>query len=85
MDDTIIQYADNTQLVHTGTVNALPHLLTVEQGTLSLAKAYLNKNVLLLNENKTQCIFVGSRQLVKKICSNTTINFDNTSVIPVNM
>ncbi len=76
----IIQYADDTQFVHTGTVDALPHLLTAAQATLSLAKAYFNKNGLLLNENKTQCIFVGSRAIVKKIPSNTTVNFDNTSI-----
>lgn len=78
----IIQYADDTQFVHTGTVDALPHLLTAAQTTLSLAKAYFNKNGLLLNDNKTQCIFIGSRPLVKKIPSNTTINFDNTSITP---
>ncbi len=78
----IIQYADDTQFVHTGTVDALPHLLTAAQATLSLAKAYFIKNCLLLNENKTQCIFVGSRAIVKKIPSNTTVNFDNTSITP---
>ena len=68
--------------MHTGTVDALPHLLTAAQATLSLAKAYFNKNGLLLNENKTQCIFVGSRPLIKRIPSNTTINFDSTSITP---
>ncbi len=77
-----IQYADDTQFVHTGTVDALPDLLTAAQATLSLARAYFNKNRLLLNENKTQCIFVGSRPMIKKIPDNTTITFDNTSITP---
>ncbi len=63
----VIQYADDTQFVHTGMVDALPDPLTATQATLSPARAYFNENSLLLNENKTQCIFVGSRPLVKKI------------------
>ncbi len=38
-----IQYADDTQFVHTGAVDALPDLLTAAQATLSLARAYFNK------------------------------------------
>lgn len=78
----VIQYADDTQFVHTGTVDALPHLLTAAQNTLSAARTYFNKNGLLINENKTQCIFVGSRQLIKTIPENTTITFDNTTITP---
>ncbi len=73
----VIQYADDTQFVPTGTV-----VLTATQATLSSARAYFNENGLLLNENKTQCIFVVSRPLVKKIPNNTTIIFYNTSITP---
>lgn len=68
--------------MHTGTVDALPHLLTAAQTTLSAARTYFNKNGLLINENKTQCIFVGSRQLIKTIPESTTITFDNTTITP---
>ena len=39
-------------------------------------------NGLNVNENKTQCMFVGSRQLVSLIPPNTVINFGSTSIIP---
>ncbi len=78
----VIQYADDTQFVHTGTVDALPDLLTATQATFSSARAYLNENSLLLNENITQCIFFGRRPLVKKNPNKTTIIFDNTFITP---
>ncbi len=39
----IIQYADDTQFLHTGMVDALPHLLTAAQATLSSGKSYFNE------------------------------------------
>ncbi len=78
----MIHYADDTQFLYTGTEDALSHLLTATQTTLSSAKAYFNKNGLLINENKTRCIFIGSRALVKRIPNNITINFGNTHITP---
>ncbi len=45
-------------------------------------KSYFNKNGLLLNEEKTQCIFIGSRTLLLRIPNNTVIYFNNTQIKP---
>ncbi len=50
-DCGVVQYADDTQLVHTGSVDALPDLIEKVEITLSLAKKYFSANGLLLNSN----------------------------------
>ncbi|MEJ1857804.1 reverse transcriptase domain-containing protein, partial [Escherichia coli] len=81
-DCTIVQYADDTQFLHTGTVEMLPDLVAGAERTLSQARTYFNNNGLMLNPSKTQCIFVGNRQLINQIPNNTTINSDTTSITP---
>ncbi len=50
-DCGVVQYADDTQFIHTGTNDELPDLITRAEATLSLTKTYFNK---------TQCLFVGT-------------------------
>ncbi len=52
-DCGVIQYADDTQLVHTGSIDALPDLTARAETTLSLAKIYFSSNGLMLNADKT--------------------------------
>ncbi len=80
---SVIQYADDTQLVHTGSSDAFPGLIERAEATLSLAQQYFTANGLMLNSSKTQCIFVGTRPLIRQIPPDTIINFDNNSVIPI--
>ncbi len=80
-DCEVVQYTDDTQLVHTGTTDELPDLITRAEITLSLAKTYFNRNSLMINPNKTQCLFVG-RPFIRRIPSDTTINFDNVHITP---
>ncbi len=54
----IIKYVDDTQLVHTRSLDALPDLIERAEATLSLAKQYFTANGLMLNSSKTQCIFL---------------------------
>lgn len=77
-----MQYADDTQFIHSGTLDTLPHLITQAQTTLATAKDYFNTNGLMLNSKKTQCLFVGTRTMIKRIPENTTIKFNNTSITP---
>ncbi len=79
-DCLVVQYADNTQFVHSGTVDTLPHLIARAETTLSRAKSYFNNNGLFLNSNKTQCLFVGTRPAIRRVPDNTTINLNNTSI-----
>ncbi len=81
-DCEVIQYADDTQLVHTGSIDALPDLITRAETTLSLAKNYFSSNGLMLNADKAQCIFIGTRPLIRRLPPETKINFDNTSITP---
>ncbi len=78
----LIQYADGTQYLETGTLDSLPQLIHDTQQTLSKIKHYFNKNCLLLNSMKTQPIFIGSRALISKIPGNTTIRAEEASIHP---
>ncbi len=50
-DCGVVQYVDDTQLVHTGFVDALPDLIERAEITLSLAQKYFSANGLMLNSN----------------------------------
>ena len=78
----LIQFADDSQLVLSGSVDELEVLL--QQGELALkeAKEYFQKNGLNVNEQKTQCMFIGSRQLISRIPDNITIYFGETEITP---
>lgn len=81
-DCLIIQYADDTQFVHTGNVDNIQALILKGEKTLINAKKYFNMNGLMLNTKKTQCMFVGSRGVTSRIPPNTTIRFDDSTIIP---
>ena len=46
------------------------------------AKAYYNKNGLLLNESKTQLIFFGSRQYISRIPNNSILRLGDVTLVP---
>lgn len=62
-DCEIIQYADDTQFIHTSNINNINDPVHMSQETIKLAKLYFNKNGLLINTKKTQCMFIGTRGL----------------------
>ncbi len=78
----IVQYADDTQILHEGTVNNIHQLINDAETTLRQCKRYFLSNGLLLNPSKTQCIFLGNRQLLAKIPPDTTIHFDGENILP---
>ncbi len=71
----LVQYADDTQFLHTGTPADLNTLITDAQNTLEGARKYFLENGLKLNAKETQCIFLGTRQIIPKIPDNTTLTF----------
>ncbi len=81
-DCSLIQYADDTQFLQTGTIDSLPQLIHDTEQTLTKTKHYFNKNGLLLKSMKTQCIFIDYRALISKIRSNTTISAREASIHP---
>ncbi len=81
-DCFLIQYADDTQYLQTGTTDSLPQLFHDTEQTLTKIKHYFNKNVLLWNSMKIQCIFIGCRALISKIPANTTTCAVEASILP---
>ena len=78
----LVQYADDTQLVITGTIYNLTELIRQAEQILEMTKHYFQMNGLMVNEVKTQCIFVGSRQYISKIPRDTTIKFGSIMIAP---
>ncbi len=64
-DFDIIQYADDTQFIHTDCVDALPDLIERTEATLSLATSYFNTN---------QSINGGIRRGPRRLANPTTPN-----------
>ncbi len=79
-DCILVQYADDTQFIHSDNINNIDQLITRAKVTLSNAKTYFLKSGLLLNSNKTQFIFIGTRQLLSNIPDDMTINFDGSNI-----
>ncbi len=71
----------NTLMTPSSSTRALSTTLTFLSETLRL-KRYFLKNGLLLNQAKTQCIFIGSCQLLSLIPPDTRISFDGDSIHP---
>ena len=81
-DCLLVQYADDTQFILSDSVENLPILIRKTEETLSRIKRYFNRNGLLLNMNKTQCMFIGSRTLLSRIPNETVIQAGDTCIHP---
>ncbi len=79
---SLTQYADDTQFLHSGTITELPTIISQAEQTLNKARKYFLRNYLKLNAKKTQCIFIGTHQLIPRIPENTTVNFHHTTIKP---
>lgn len=79
---SLTQYADDTQFLHADTVNNLEALISRTEETLLNVKRYFLRNGLMLNSKKTQCIFIGNRQLLGQIPPNTIIDCDGDIIYP---
>ncbi len=75
---TLVRYSDDTQFLHSGTVDELPEI------TLKNIKKYFFSNVLMLNSKKIQCIFIGNKQLLSNVPPNTIIEIDGEAISPSN-
>lgn len=81
-DFFVVQYADDAQLLLTGDIENIPHLIERAEHLLSTVKVYFQKNGLLLNENKTQYLFIGSRHVISKIPDNAVLNINGNQLKP---
>ncbi len=80
----VIQYADDTQFIHTGDINDIHGLIRRGEECIAKAKLYFNMNGLLLNTKKTQCMFVGTRGLLSQISADTHMLVDGNPIFPSN-
>lgn len=78
----IIQYADDTQFIHTGNIDNINGLINKSEETVKLAITYFSKNGLMLNAKKTQCMFIGTRGLLSKIPPDTHMLVDGNIITP---
>ena len=77
-----IQYADDTQFLHSNTLHNLEQLIRDTEDTLLRCRKYFLRNGLMLNSSKTQCIFIGNRQLLANIPPDTTIKCNGDIIYP---
>ncbi len=82
VDCFLIQYADDIQFLHSGTIDDLNKIIKDTENTHDKCRDYYLKNGLMFNSSKTQCIFNGNRQLLSNIPPNTTINFNGPIMHP---
>ena len=79
----LIQYADDTQILIEGHIKDLLILIQRAEDILKMAKLYFLSNGLLVNEKKTQAIFIGSRQYINQINADISINFNGNTIVPM--
>ncbi len=60
----IVQYVNNTQIMHMSKVDASPDLNSTAQTTFSQTSEYFSKNGLMLNADKTQYVFITTRVII---------------------
>lgn len=78
----LVQYADDTQFLHSGNINNISSIISKTENTLKQVRKYFLENGLKLNTNKTQCLFLGTRQLLAHIPHNTTIRCAGSDIQP---
>ncbi len=78
----LIKYADDTQFLTADTINNVNNLISKTEEAMRKIKLYFITNGLLLNLKKTQCIFIGNRQLLSRIPPETFINCDGVHIHP---
>ena len=78
----MVQYADDCQFLLDGEVENLNDMKTKAEEVLTKAKRYFDKNGLLINPRKTQCLFIGSRQNIASIPDDLCLNFDGAEITP---
>ncbi len=83
-DCLLIQYADDTQFLHTSDGKEVASLIHKTEETLKCLKKYFLMNGLMLNSKKTQCIFIGSKQILAHVPLDTVIKVDGEFIIPSN-
>ncbi len=79
-DCLLVQYADDNQFLHSGTIHEINTLISRTENTLKQIRLYFLENGLKLNTSKTQCVFIGTRQLLAHVPNNTIIRCADSDI-----
>ena len=80
-DSTIIQYADDTQLITSGHRSTLQHIISRMEHSLTNLDAWFSANTLKVNPDKTQLIVIGTKQNTRAL-PDITIAFRDRNIQP---
>lgn len=78
----VTQYADDTHIVLSRSIDNLKDLISNAEDTLKLAKKDFNANGLMLNEKKKKSILIGTTRLLSLIPPNTHPMVDGNVITP---
>ena len=79
VDEQIVQFADDTQLIISGPKNHLPRMIEAIESTLSHLFDWFCENRLKINAKKTQLIMFGTRAMLRNLPS-ICIKFNGTTI-----
>ena len=79
VDASIVQYADDTQVLVTGAAGDIGSMVSTMEKNISELSHWFGKNDLKVNAAKTQLIVIGSRYNIKRL-SPVTVNFMGAAV-----
>ena len=79
---TLVQYADDCQYLIKDKVENVNEMISKAENVLMKAKRYFDENGLLINPQKTECMFIGSRQNIARIPDNVHLNFEGSEIVP---
>ena len=80
-DSTIIQYADDTQLIISGHKSTLLQVISRMELSLTTLDTWFSANLLKVNPDKTQLIVIGSRQNTHTL-PEFTVTFRDRNIQP---
>ena len=83
-DCFLIQYADDSQVLLSDSVENLETLKERAELVLLKIKEYFLRKGLLMNASKTQCMFIGTSQYLNMIPNNIKIKCGNEEIISSN-
>ena len=79
---SFVQYADDAQYLHSGRIENIAEIVERAERNIVKVNQYFSDNGLKMNANKTQFLFIGSRQYISKLPDDLSIKVNNDSIKP---
>ena len=80
--DMLVQYADDAQYLHSGKIDNVAEIVDRAERNLVKVNKYFSENGLKMNANKTQFLFIGSRQYINKLLDDLSIRVNKDYTRP---